>query len=114
MQIFKNYNVIGNAVKLKATNPKHFGIVDKTGNQKVQKGNTFAQNFSSALNTQLNQVNELQLTSDEMTQKMAITPNEVNIHDVMIAAEKAQLALNFTKVIRDKLVTAYQSLVNMR
>ena len=114
MEIFKNYNVIGDAIKLKATNPKHFGVIDKTGNQKATKGNAFAGDFSKALNTQLNQVNELQLTSDEMTQKMAITPNEVNIHDVMIAAEKAQLSLNFTKVIRDKLVTAYQSLVNMR
>ena len=114
MEIFKNYNVVGDAVKLKATNPKHFGIVDKSKNQQSVKGNNFAGDFSNMLNTQLNQVNEMQLTSDEMTQKLAITPNEVNIHDVMIAAEKAQLALNFTKVIRDKLVAAYQSLVSMR
>ena len=113
MEIFKSFDVIGDAVKLKATNPKHFGIVDKPSVRHTDSNN-FAGEFAQMLNTQLRQVNELQLTSDEMTQKLAVTPNEVNIHDVMIAAEKAQLALNFTKVIRDKLVAAYQSLVSMR
>jgi len=66
------------------------------------------------LNKQVGEVNALQLSSDELTQKLAVTPDEVNIHEVMIAAEKAQLAINFTKTIRDKLVNAYQTLVNLR
>lgn len=112
MELFKRWDVTGDAVTPRATHPRHFGVVDRP---LVTDGErTFIGEFGDILTRQLGKVNELQLTSDELTQKLAVTPNEVNIHDVMIAAEKAQLALNFTRTIRDKLVTAYQTLVNLR
>ncbi len=116
MEIFKRDNVIGEAITMRATNEKHFGFIDQPqAPGALPDGNsTFISDFGKMLNNQLGKVNELQLDSDELTTKMAITPDEVNIHDVMIAAEKAQLALNMTKQVRDKLVNAYQTLLNMR
>lgn len=112
MEIFKSYDVFGDAVAPRATNKRHFGVIDKP--VMTDGETTFIGEFGDILNRQLGQVNELQANSDELTRKLAVTPNEVNIHDVMIAAEKAQLALNFTRTIRDKLVTAYQTLINLR
>lgn len=112
MEIFKSYDVIGHAVDMKATNPKHFGVVDKAG--QGPRNENFISEFAGKLNGELGKVNEMQLTSDEMTQKLAVTPDEVSIADVMVASQKAQLALSFTKTIRDKLVTAFQALLNMR
>jgi len=112
MEIFKSWDVIGDAVIQRATHPRHFGIIDKPVVSDGRKN--FIGEFGDILNKQISKVNEIQLTSDELTQKLAVTPNEVNIHDVMIAAEKAQLALNFTRTIRDKLITAYQTLINLR
>jgi len=112
MEIFKSFDLVGDAVSMRSTNKKHFGIVDKPV---VTDGrNNFIGDFGDILNRQLGQVNELQLSSDELTQKLAVTPNEVSIEDVMSAAAKAQLALNFTKTVRDKLVNAYQTLINLR
>jgi flagellar hook-basal body complex protein FliE len=116
MEIFKRHDVVGDAISMKATNAKHFGIVDQPQVPGVpgREGQGFIGEFNRMMADHLGKVNELQLTSDELTTKLAISPNEVNIHDVMIAAEKASLALNLTKQIRDKLVTAYQSLLNLR
>ncbi len=116
MEIFKRFDVVGDAISMKATNDKHFGMIDqvKVPGAPVQEGQGFIGEFAKMMNDHLGKVNELQLSSDELTTKMAISPDEVNIHDVMIAAEKASLALNMTKQIRDKLVTAYQSLLNLR
>jgi flagellar hook-basal body complex protein FliE len=112
MEIFKNWDVYGDAIAPRATNKRHFGVVDKPVVTDGER--TFVGEFGDMVTRQLGEVNELQANSDELTRKLAVTPNEVNIHDVMIAAEKAQLALNFTRTIRDKLVTAYQTLINLR
>ena len=112
MEIFKINDLVGDAITMRATNSKHFGIVNKPVMSDGR--NTFIGEFGDMLNKQVGEVNALQLSSDELTQKLAVTPDEVNIHEVMIAAEKAQLAINFTKTIRDKLVNAYQTLVNLR
>jgi len=112
MEIFKSYDLVGDAISMRSTNNKHFGIVDKP--VKSDGRSNFIGEFNDMLNKQLGQVNELQLSSDELTQRLAVTPNDVNIEDVMNAAAKAQLALNFTKTVRDKLVNAYQTLINLR
>jgi len=112
MEIFKSFDLVGDAVSMKSTNAKHFGVIDKP--VMTDGRSNFIGEFGDILSKQLGQVNGLQLSSDELTQKLAVTPDEVNIHEVMIAAEKAQLALNFTKTVRDKLVNAYQTLVNLR
>jgi flagellar hook-basal body complex protein FliE len=111
MEIFKTYQVSGDAVEMKATNAKHFGF-----NPAMRKAepNGFTDEMGKTFQNELSKVNDMQLTKDEMLQKLAVSPDEVNIDQVMIASEKARIALEFTKVIRDKLLTAYQTLINVR
>jgi flagellar hook-basal body complex protein FliE len=59
-------------------------------------------------------VNNLQVESEALSQKMIYEPESVDIHTVMIAAQKAELALNFTKAIRDDAIRSFRELMNLR
>ena len=69
--------------------------------------------FGNFFNDALKEVNQLQVDSAEITKKMVLGEVE-DIHQVMIAAEKASLALNLTMQIRNKLVEAYQEISRMQ
>jgi flagellar hook-basal body complex protein FliE len=57
----------------------------------------------------LQSVNSLQQNAEEMKQAF-VTSGNVELHDVMIASEKAGVALNLTMAIRNKMLDAYQEL----
>lgn len=69
--------------------------------------------FSSLFNDALNKVNELQLESDSY-KKLLVTGDVDNLHDVTIAAEKADVALQLTLGIRNKVVEAYREIMRMQ
>lgn len=111
--------VFGDIVPMTTTHPSHFG------NTKVQgKGaqaaagdfvrDDFVSGFAGALKDAFYKVNDLQLQSDELTKALAVRPETVDVHDVTIAAEKARIALLFTKSIVDKVTQAYKELINVR
>ncbi len=68
--------------------------------------------FSSILNHGIQRVNTLENQSDVLTQ-MLVSGEIENIHDVMIAAEKAEVAINLTMNIRDKAIRAYEEIMAM-
>lgn len=57
-------------------------------------------------------VNDLQVQSDQMTERLALGEVE-DISEVSIAVEKAELALRMMVQIRDKLVDAYNQISRM-
>nr|WP_309099346.1 flagellar hook-basal body complex protein FliE [Fredinandcohnia onubensis] len=69
--------------------------------------------FSSFLKDAINNVNEAQQTSDKMTEKL-IKGENVDLHQVMIASEKASVSLQTTLQIRNKVVEAYQEIMRMQ
>lgn len=73
-----------------------------------------AQNmFKKALSEAIEKVNRAQHESDEMTVKLA-TGEVEDLHDVMIAAEKASFMLQTTVEIRNKALEAYQEIMRMQ
>lgn len=69
--------------------------------------------FSKLLDNALNKVNQLQVESEKY--KMLLSTGEVdNLHDVTIAAEKANIALQLTLSVRNKVVEAYQEIMRMQ
>jgi flagellar hook-basal body complex protein FliE len=58
----------------------------------------------------LSDINQLQLQSGEMSEKFASGEIE-DVHDVMIAAEKASVGLELTIEVRNKLVEAYREIM---
>lgn len=69
--------------------------------------------FKDMLGELVGNTDRLQQQSQEMTQQLA-TGQITNVHDVMIAAEKAKMAMQLTLAIRGKLLEAYQALQQLR
>ncbi len=69
--------------------------------------------FKEMLGGMLGQTDALQQQSAQMTRQLA-TGEITNVHDVMIAAEKAKMAMQLTLAIRGKLLDAYQAMQQMR
>jgi flagellar hook-basal body complex protein FliE len=69
--------------------------------------------FSDTLNEAINSVNDLQKTADKGAQDLA-TGRTDNIHEVMIAVEKADIALKLMVQVRNKIIDAYQEVMKMQ
>ncbi len=68
--------------------------------------------FGAFLKDAIQDVNIKQVESDNMTTRLVMGEN-VELHDVMIASQKATIALNATMEIRNKVVEAYQEIIRM-
>ncbi|MEA5098413.1 MAG: flagellar hook-basal body complex protein FliE [Burkholderiaceae bacterium] len=69
--------------------------------------------FSSVLKTSLDQVNSAQVKAEQLGQKFVAGDDSVNLSDVMIAIQKANISFQATVQARNKLVTAYHDIMNM-
>lgn len=69
--------------------------------------------FASFLADSLNKVNEAQVQSDVATEKLA-NGEKIDLHEVMIASQKASITLQTTLEIRNKVIEAYQEVMRMQ
>ena len=69
--------------------------------------------FASTLKDAVNAVNTAQKDSDVKMQELA-TGKSQNIHETMISAEKAELALKLMVQVRNKVIDAYQEIMKMQ
>lgn len=69
--------------------------------------------FSNILNEAIDKVNTLQLESEALTNSF-LSGETDNIHNVMIASSKANLALQMTIQVRNKVMDAYNEIMNMQ
>lgn len=70
------------------------------------------QNFKQHLQSALQELNTLQNESDVAFERLLA--GDIEFHDAMIIAEKANLALQLTMAIRTKLLEAYQDIMRMQ
>ncbi len=70
--------------------------------------------FSDALKTSLDQVNQTQRTSEKLSKNFVLGDDSVSLSDVMIAGQKSNIAFQATVQVRNKLVSAYQDIMNMQ
>lgn len=69
--------------------------------------------FQSALKSSLDQVNQVQLQSQKLAQRFELGDSSVSLSDAMISLQKSSIALQQTVQVRNKLVAAYQEIMNM-
>ncbi|MBN2080275.1 MAG: flagellar hook-basal body complex protein FliE [Spirochaetes bacterium] len=100
----------GHVITMKTSHPLHNDGVEK----RERAADDVTGSFADSLMKALGKVNDLQGASDELTQQMIYAPESVSIHSVMIAAQKAEIALSFTRAVRDEAVRAYRELINLR
>jgi len=70
-------------------------------------------NFASVLKDSIEKINEAQNQSDVMTEKLARGEN-VDLHQVMIASQKASITMSATIEVRNKVIEAYQEVMRMQ
>ena len=69
--------------------------------------------FSQVLKSAIDQVSQAQQQAQQMTKDFASGQNNVNLQDVMINLQKADLSFQQMVQVRNKLVSAYQNIMNM-
>lgn len=101
--------VKGHIVNLVTSNPLHFS--DRPA---ATRDDDVAGSFAEALSKALGKVNDLQVDAEEMEQKMIHSPESVDMHTVMIAMQKAEIAMTLAKSVRDEAIRTYRELMNLR
>ncbi|HAN87164.1 MAG TPA: flagellar hook-basal body complex protein FliE [Firmicutes bacterium] len=76
-------------------------------------GTDLVRAFGDVLEQALDTVNDMQSRADRLTEKLAA--GGVNdIHQVMIAVEQVNLALQLTMQVRNKVIESYQEVMRMQ
>lgn len=91
---------------LQAKHPKHL-----TGNFNISHN---SKDFKSLFFEAVTSVNNDQVKVARMTEQAILDPSSINDHDVTISLARANMSLSMTKAISDRVLRAYQEIINMR
>lgn len=99
---------MSNMLPIQAVIPKQsiFQVPTQTPVEEPEK------TFGSFLKEAIQEVDTLQKVSDEATARL-VRGEKVDLHNVMVHAQKANIALTTTVEIRNKVVEAYQEISRM-
>lgn len=78
------------------------------------KGTNAVSGFAQVLQNALQQVEARDSTAKKLTARAVYEPDSVELHQVLLAAEKARFTLNFTKTMTDSLVRGFRELTAPR
>ncbi len=70
--------------------------------------------FNEKLKAAVDQVNNAQQVADKLTMQFVSGESNVDLHEVMISLQKANVSFQSMVQVRNKLVTAYQEIMNMQ
>lgn len=79
----------------------------------ASNGGDFIKNIAKSMNSGLNAVNNNVEAANKAQEALAMGEN-VSVHDVMIASEKATLSMQMAMQLRNKLMSAYTEINNVR
>ncbi len=89
----------------------------RTLGRDLQPGNVASKpqdtNFGDMLKNTLNAVNDAQQYSSELKAGFENGTTDKSLAEVMIASQKANLSFRAVTEVRNKLITAYQDIMNM-
>ena len=72
-----------------------------------------SQTFSSMLSNSINEVNSVQMQAGGMAKAFETGAAGVDLGDVMVSLQKAEISFKAMTEVRNKLVSAYQDIMNM-
>ncbi len=87
--------------------------LDELGRRQAAGAEATLEDFKEMLDNAIDTVSDLQRNADQLTQKLA-TGELKDLHQVMIAVEEVNVALQLTMQIRNKIVEAYQEVMRMQ
>ena len=81
--------------------------------QLVEQKTDDGTSFSSMMAKAVNQVNETQMEASGMKRAFEMGDDSVGLSEVMIAAQKSTISFEALSQVRNKLMKAYQDVMNM-
>lgn len=125
MTLYKPELVSGDRVPMAVTNPRHLvpssGRIAPSGEAlSILGGKVGAEaavragSFEDAMLKALDTVNGDQINSNTMMEAMIVDPDSVDPHDVTIAMARANLSLNITRTVLDRIVKGWKEIINTR
>lgn len=100
----------GDRLKLSRLDPRHFA----TGGGTPALGDEGKAGFEDAMLKAMDGVNAMQMDSSSAMEAMLTDPDSIDAHDVTIAMAKANMSLNITRTIMDRVVRAWKDIINTR
>lgn len=88
------------------------GLSDRGGWPAVPQAKPAGQTFGEILGQALSRLAAQEARADELAARLA-RGEAVELHEVILAGEKAQLALELAVQVRNKVVEAYQEIMRM-
>ncbi|WP_024527748.1 flagellar hook-basal body complex protein FliE [Serratia fonticola] len=70
-------------------------------------------NFTDMLLQSISNISDLQIETQQQSQKYMTGVPGIGLNDVMVSLQKSSIALNLGTQVRNKLVNAYQEIMNM-
>ncbi len=125
MNILKPELVSGDRVAMALTNPRHLmpssaralssgESLSALGNKVGAEAVLGTGSFEDAMLAALDAVNADQNESSGLMEAMVVDPDSVDAHDVTIAMAKANLSLNITRTVLDRIVRGWKEVINTR
>ena len=88
-------------------------VADKPGKPTIDHTSEKYQTFSDTLNSFVNDVNDLQQDAGKSIDRF-VTGEIKDVHDVMIAVEKASVSFELMMEVRNKMIEAYHEMFRMQ
>ncbi len=98
-------------VPIQPINPSQLLTSTSNGISNVSSNPT--QSFGTFLGNALGQVNQMNMNAEQQAVELA-SGTAPNIANVMVSATQAQLAVDLTVQVRDKVIQAYNQIMNMQ
>ncbi|WP_416380402.1 flagellar hook-basal body complex protein FliE [Gilliamella sp. B3482] len=83
--------------------------LDFSSNQQVSK----EQNFVAELKMALDKISQTQIEASKQAKAFEMGEPNVSLNEVMVNMQKSSISLQFGVQVRNKLVAAYQEIMNM-
>lgn len=80
----------------------------------VGNATSTSQDFATLLKSAVDEVNNAQLEAKQLTSQFEVGSSDVNLQDVVLSLQKASLSFQTMVQVRNKLVSAYQEVMNMQ
>nr|WP_202115081.1 flagellar hook-basal body complex protein FliE [Gilliamella sp. Pas-s27] len=74
---------------------------------------TDKKSFGSELKTALDKISQLQIQANQQATAFEMGDTNISLNEVMVSMQKSSVSLQFGIQVRNKLVAAYQEIMNM-
>ena len=105
----------GQALDLVLTNPGHLQAKERNaGADSSVQPSAASKSFGELLTNSLEDVSQNQITHEQLAIQGIIDPDSVDVHDITIAAAKADLSLQIARNVVDRLISGYREITSLR